>query len=63
MGNTGYLGNNTGMERARESEDRIGETNVYTKFGHLFDVLMGSASKVMMDELIRYIVAHYHDAC
>ena len=39
-------------------EINLGDTSVYTKFGHLLDALMGRNSKALMDELSRDIVAH-----
>ena len=52
------LKNKTGTERVGECGDRPGDTSVYTKFGNMWNVLMGSIFKSMMDELIRDIVSH-----
>ena len=60
-GKVGYLGNKINMERVGEFGDRIRDTSVYDKFGHILDELMGILSKYMKDELIREIVDPTHD--
>ena len=56
------LKNKTGTERVGECGDKPGDTSVYTKFVYLLDALMGSASKVLMDEFKLDILAHTFDA-
>ena len=58
---TGSLSNKTVTERTREFGGRLGGTIVSPKFGHMFDSLLGSVSKALMDKLNREIVNHDHD--
>ena len=55
------MGNNTGTARVEEFGDRLVETTVYPEFFRMLDAIMGSVSKVLMDELSRDLVAHAHD--
>ena len=58
VGKLGYLDNNIGTARVGEFGYRFRDISVYTKFGHMLDVLMGSVSKLLMDSLSIYSVAH-----
>ena len=52
---------NTGTLRVGEWGYILGKTNVYPKFVHLLDVMMGIVYKILMDELSREIVAYAYD--
>ena len=60
-GQVGSLGNNTGATRVGEFGDRLWQSCVYTKFGHMQNTMMGFMAKVLVDELIIEAEAHGHD--
>ena len=60
-GKVGFLGNNIDREKVGDFGDILGDTSVYTRFGHQSDSLMGSMTKALTDSLRRQVVDNAHD--
>ena len=61
MVQVGPIVKNTGATRVGEFGGRLCYSCVYTKFGHLENMLMGGMSKSLVDEFSIESAAHDHD--
>ena len=58
----GPLVNNTGATSMGEFKDRLGESCVYPKFGHMENTLIRVMSKALLDGFSSESASHAHDA-